>query len=272
MLEPLRRFLVEFSACGNRPGSVRSYAYDLLRWWRWLRVIEVPWDRATPDDAREYALWLGLAAKPGAGARTTSAVTAGTINPITRKQYLDDRYQPRTVRHAHAVLRTFYDYWAGRGEGRVLNPIQRASRGRRPNEHHNPMEPFRAERRLRYNPPVPRRRPRTLTDDQWRDVFAALRSHRDRALLALAVSNGARAGELLGLRGVDIDWVSSWWAAGPGGAQGHPGRAVVAGQRRGLRLVALSSRGGLDRAEQADLADHTASGSRCRLGLAAADL
>lgn len=33
-VEPVQRFLVEFVARGNRPGSVRSYAYDLLRWWR----------------------------------------------------------------------------------------------------------------------------------------------------------------------------------------------------------------------------------------------
>ncbi|WP_369181036.1 tyrosine-type recombinase/integrase [Streptomyces mutabilis] len=34
----------------------------------------------------------------------------------------------------------------------------------------------------------------------------ALRSNRDRAILALAISNGARASELLGVRGVDLDW------------------------------------------------------------------
>lgn len=33
-----------------------------------------------------------------------------------------------------------------------------------------------------------------------------MRSHRDRALLTLAVSTGARAGELLGIRGADVDW------------------------------------------------------------------
>ncbi len=204
-VRPIQRFLVEFAARGNRPGSVRSYAYDLLRWWRWLRLLDMPWERATSTEVRDYALWFGSASKPIAAMRTASAATAGTVNLITRKAYLDDRYQPRTVRHAMAVLRGFYEYWGDRGEGPVVNPVQRAGRARA-NSHHNPMEPFRAEGRLRYNPPVPKRRPRTLTEEQWRDVFAALRSHRDRALLALALSNGARAGEVLGLRGVDIDW------------------------------------------------------------------
>jgi integrase/recombinase XerD len=204
-VEPVRRFLVDFAARGNRPGSVRSYAYDLLRWWRWLRLLDVPWERATSSEVRDYALWLSAAAKPIATRRTVSRSTAGLVNSITRKAYLDDSYQPRTVRHAMAVLRGFYEYWADLGEGPVVNPVQRGVRVRA-NAHHNPMEPFRPEGRVRFNPPVPKRRPRTLSDDQWRDVFAALRSNRDRALLALAISNGARAGELLGLRGVDIDW------------------------------------------------------------------
>jgi hypothetical protein len=33
---PIMRYLRDFVARGNRPGSVRSYAYDLRRWWRFL--------------------------------------------------------------------------------------------------------------------------------------------------------------------------------------------------------------------------------------------
>ncbi|KGM01026.1 hypothetical protein Q760_04385 [Cellulomonas cellasea DSM 20118] len=90
---------------------MRSCAYDLLRWWRWLSAVRVEWDKATPDDGREYSLWLRSAVKPGADGRTSSVATAGTVNPVTPKQYLDDRYQPRTVRHANAVLRAFYEHW-----------------------------------------------------------------------------------------------------------------------------------------------------------------
>ena len=41
-VEPIRRFLLDFVARGNRVRSVRSYSYDLLRWWRWLMAIDVP--------------------------------------------------------------------------------------------------------------------------------------------------------------------------------------------------------------------------------------
>jgi integrase/recombinase XerD len=134
-------------------------------------------------------------------------VTAGTVNPITRKQYLDDRYRARTVRHSNAVLRSFYDFWIDAGGGPLINPVRRGrGRGGRPNAHHNPLEMFRSDGRLIYNPKIAKRQPRAMPDDQWLDLFAALGSDRDRAILALAISNGARAAEVLGIRGVDLDW------------------------------------------------------------------
>lgn len=45
-----------------------------------------------------------------------------------------------------------------------------------------------------------------MPEERWKDLFAALRSNRDRAVLALAVSNGARASEILGMRAADVDW------------------------------------------------------------------
>ena len=88
---PVRQFLVDFVARGNRAGSVRSYAYDLLRWWRWLQAVDVAWSRATSAEFRDFVLWLGQASKPRQASRTVSAATAGTVNPVTRKQHLDDR-------------------------------------------------------------------------------------------------------------------------------------------------------------------------------------
>ncbi|MGW2425579.1 tyrosine-type recombinase/integrase [Streptomyces sp. NPDC001709] len=207
VVQPVRRFLIDFIARDNRNGSVRSYAYDLLRWWRWLRVVDVEWHRATSVEVRDFVLWLRAARKPRRSARTHSAAIAGTTNPITKKTYLDDRYKPRTIRHSNAVLRSFYDFWIETGGGPLVNPVPLArSDRRRPHAHHNPLEPYRGEGRLRYNPKVPRRRPRQMPDERWNELFAALRSNRDRAILALAVSNGARASELLGVRGVDLDW------------------------------------------------------------------
>ncbi|MBV9161958.1 MAG: tyrosine-type recombinase/integrase [Pseudonocardiales bacterium] len=125
---------------------------------------------------------------------------------MTRKRYLDDQYEPRTVRHGNAVLRSFYEFWIEVGGGPLVNPVVLDRCGRRLNEHHNPLVPFRAEGRIRYNPRVPRRKPRAMSEERWNELFAGLRSNRDRAILALGISNGARASELLGVRGADLDW------------------------------------------------------------------
>ncbi|WP_461123154.1 tyrosine-type recombinase/integrase [Saccharothrix stipae] len=206
---PIRRYLTDFVAGDTSVSSVRSYCYALVRWWRWLRAIDVEWDKATPAEVRDLVLWMKQATKPRRSPRTASAITAGTINPITRKRHLGDRYEPRTIRHSNAVIRAFYEFWVEDvREGPLINPVQldRSHRGRRPHAHHNPLEPFGPEGKIRYNPKLPKRRPREMPDDRWNDVFAGLRSNRDRALMAMDVSCAARATELLGIRGADVAW------------------------------------------------------------------
>ncbi|MGW4366992.1 tyrosine-type recombinase/integrase [Nocardia takedensis] len=204
-VEPIRRFLAEFFARGNSAGSVRSYAYGLLRWWRWLRAVDVAWDRATPAETRDLVLWLQQASKPR---RRAGGDSANAVNSVAGKRALDAGYQPRTVRHSNAVVRSFYEFWLGIGEGPLLNPVPLDRvRGRRANAHHNELKPYRSEGRVKYNPKVPRSVPRAIPDEQWAMLFAALTSHRDRAIVAVAISNGARVGELLGVRsGVDLNW------------------------------------------------------------------
>ena len=152
-------------------------------------------------------MWLKSTTKWRRHARTRSAVTAGTVNAVTRKQYLDDRYRARTIRHSNAVLRDFYAYWIEVGDGPLLNPVRIDNRSPgRPNAGHNPLQPFRAEGRLAYNPRVPKQQPRALSDDRWIELFSTLRSNRDRALLSLTVSSAARSAEILGLGVADTDW------------------------------------------------------------------
>src|SRR5262249_690688 len=108
--EPIRRFLRDFLARGHSAGGVRSYAFDLFRWWRFLQAIDVPWDKVTSAEVRDFVLWMGQAEKQRRLPRTRSAATAGQVNPVTRKQYPGDRYSARTIRHSNAVLRCFYEF------------------------------------------------------------------------------------------------------------------------------------------------------------------
>jgi len=163
-VEPIRVFLRDFIACGNRRSSVRPYSYALLRWWRFLLAVDVAWDRAGPSEGRDYVLWLSGADKPIAGRRTRSAATAGRVNQLTRKPYPGDKYQPRTIRNGNAVVRAFYEFWIEQGAGPLLNPMPLQRPDERASVHQNPLRPFPAQGRLRYNPPVPKRTPRMMPD------------------------------------------------------------------------------------------------------------
>lgn len=205
-VKPIRRFLVDFVA-RNRPGSVRSYVYGPVAL---VAVVAGCWGRVGQGDARRGS-GSGAVAQtgheaPDGGADHIGGDGGAGSTPVTRKRHLGDQYEPRTIRHSNAVLRSFYRFWIDDvGAGPLINPVPLDRRGHRPHAHHNPLEPFKLEGRLRYNPNCPRAS-REMPDERWNELFAALRSNRDRAILALAISNGARAAEVLGVRGADLDW------------------------------------------------------------------
>jgi site-specific recombinase XerD len=97
------------------------------------------------------------------------------------------------------VLRGFYEYHLQAGTGPVVNPFPLARPGVRAHAHHNPMEPFGKVRAGLFRPRLARRVPRQIPDERFDELFARLGSHRDRALVALWISTGARASELLGV-------------------------------------------------------------------------
>lgn len=183
-------FLADLQAAGRSVATLRSYALDLLRWFRFLWALGLPWEGAGRVEARDFSRWLQL--RP---------------------------YAPSVRAHSETVLRSFYEFHREEGGGPVLNPfpLDGRRRGGRANAHHNPMEPHRDERVGRYRPQVPARIPRAIPDRAFDDIFARLRSHRDRALVAFYVSTGARASELLSVTQGGVD----------------PGRQVISVVRKG---------------------------------------
>jgi site-specific recombinase XerD len=218
-VEAVSVYLKDLLAAGKSASTIRSYGHDLLRWWRFLAAVDVSWDRATRIEARDFARWLQLVPKPRRGGGSP-ARAAG--NPITGKPTLAAKYEASTRAHCETVLRGFYDFHLESSAGPLINPFPLARlHGGRSNAHHNPMEPFRNERSGRYRPTVAKRIPRSIPDDQFNEIFAALRSHRDRALVAFWVSTGARASELLGARVRDAD----------------PGQQLISVVRKGTQAV-----------------------------------
>jgi len=156
-------FLNELQAAGRSAATQRSYAMDLLRWFRFGWAVDVAWDQATRVEARDFCQWLLLREKPRAGAAFGSRGLSGTPNPVTGKAGPGRDYAPATRAHSETVLRVFYDFHRDAGTGPMVNPfpLSRDRAGGRANAHHNPMEPFRNDRVVdaaRLTPPPARGR------------------------------------------------------------------------------------------------------------------
>ncbi|HTW09486.1 MAG TPA: tyrosine-type recombinase/integrase [Acidimicrobiales bacterium] len=215
-VEAVSMFFADLLAAGRSEATLRSYGMDLLRWFRFLWALGALWERATRDEARDFSLSLQLKGKPVRPHWRRRAGDANHPPPLG-----SERYAASVRAHSETVLRRFYEFHREAGTGPIMNPfpLDRSRRGGRAGAHQGPMEPYRHERSGLYRPRVPAKVPRAVPDEVFNEIFARLASNRDRALVALYVSTGARASELL--------------AATQGGVD--PGRQLVTVVRKGSR-------------------------------------
>jgi hypothetical protein len=91
------------------------------------------------------------------------------------------------ARACRAGAREFYEYHRDMHGWPLLNPFPKAKRAEDEhlNAHHNPMRAFKHPNPAGpYQPKEPRRAPRGIPDQAFNELFAALPSHRDRAMVA----------------------------------------------------------------------------------------
>ena len=206
-------------AAGRSEATVRSYGMDLLRWFRFLWAAGVAWDRASRAEARDFCRWLQVAGKPvrphwrDAGPAGWRAARGGFGRGCIRRRC------GRIARRCCAAFTTFTwrrargrwsirSRWTGRaGRAGACAP---QSDGAVPQGAHG-LVPAGVVSRI----------PRSVPDEEFNEIFAALPSHRDRALVAFYVSTGARASELLSATRGGVD----------------PGRQLITVVRKGTREV-----------------------------------
>jgi integrase len=217
-VEAAGAYFGHLQASGRSEPTIRSYGVDLLRWFRFLWAAGVAWDRATRAEARDFCRWLVVAGKP-----VRPHWRKGRLGPDVPGLASEQAYAPSVRAHCETVLRGFYDFHVEAGTGPLVNPfpLDRSRGAGRPHAHHTPAEPFRRERSGLYRPVVPSRIPRNIPDEEFNEIFAALGSHRDRALVAFYVSTGARASELLSATRGGVD----------------PGRQLITVVRKGSRAL-----------------------------------
>jgi hypothetical protein len=76
-------FLHHMLADDASPASLRSYAYELLSWHRFLHAVKVPWHLAGRVEARDFASWLKIAKKPPPQRRPDAPAPGSVNSPIT---------------------------------------------------------------------------------------------------------------------------------------------------------------------------------------------
>jgi hypothetical protein len=114
------------------PLTCRSYAYDLLRWFRLLWLLEAAWDGATEAETAVLVGWLRTAANPQRRRRWAGSPVPGSVNLRTGKPEPGGGYARATIAHALAVVGGFYDFHLHYAGGRWSILSRRAARVARP--------------------------------------------------------------------------------------------------------------------------------------------
>lgn len=202
-VEAFSVFLRDLVLTDMSPLTVRSYGNDLLRWWRLLRAVEVSWDQATSSEVEVLVGWMRSATNPQ---RQRVASSRPAANHRTGKLPLSKGYAPATINHALSVLSSFYAFLARFGRGPVQNPVPSTPGLRARLAHRSPLEEPIEFRRAPLRQKKSVTAPRSIPDAMVDELMEALSTSRDRALVALFLSTGARASELLGVLGDQVDW------------------------------------------------------------------
>lgn len=219
-LLPARQYLTDLVARDMSPGTIRSYAFDLLRWYRVLWAWGIEWDHAGSGEVRDFVLWMRQAEKR----RPTASIShvPGHMNVKTSQQALGGEYASATINHNLSVIQEFYRFHIEEGRGPVRNPVPAREAhpgGGRFGAHHCPEDQFPKSTRARYRQKRPEVYPRSIPDKAVAELVTNLLCVRDRALVELSLSNGARAAELLTLTHDKID----------------PGNSTIGVVRKGTR-------------------------------------
>lgn len=122
-VEPISSYLASLVLCDVSPLTVRSYAHDLLRWWKVLAALGVRWDRATREDIEAMVGWIGSAVNPQRRRSALSVSQPGLVNLKTGKPVLPAGYAPTTINHALTVVYGFYKHHLLYGRGPLVNPV-----------------------------------------------------------------------------------------------------------------------------------------------------
>lgn len=142
-------YLAELALGDSSPLTCRSYAYDLLRWFRFLWILDVDWTQAAQSEVAVMVGWLRTAPNPQRRRHKAGSPAPGTVNLRTGKPALAAGYARTTINHALSAVSGFYAHHDRFGRGPVINPVPVSPQRRAALAHRSPLEPTPPTRRAR---------------------------------------------------------------------------------------------------------------------------
>lgn len=183
--------------------TVRSYAFSLLAFCRWLSTEKIDLDVVDTKVLLKYLAACRQATVPG----------RPTPNVVRMDGTRVDGYTPATVNHRLSVISGLFGFWAMR-DPEKKSPIPRGINVRRLSSgerngllaHITRGPKYRSDLRLR----EPKRLPHALRPNEIVALIKDLKTWRDRAIAGLMVYCGLRSSEVLSLKVTDIDIGARW--------------------------------------------------------------
>jgi hypothetical protein len=122
-------------------ATIRSYAFDLQRWFRFLVAIAVQWEEATSIEVADFFIWMKHAKKQNGNQQKGKRDPRVVRNSVTGKPYVGESYSHASLDHNETVLFLFHEHLRSRGK-LMFNPVLRGRVGDpNPNAHRSPLRP-----------------------------------------------------------------------------------------------------------------------------------
>lgn len=201
VIDPVRRWLKFLDSCGKSPYTLRSYAYDLLLYFSYLKTIEVTYadistnaGKGPVDILSGFLLWLQYPSTQ------YGVLQFGGEAPM------------RSATSVNRIMTTvlgFYSYLANNHELEELDVYR--------NIRQNPkFKGFLSEMTRRstlvhssiFKQGAPNKDIEGITRDQFYQLRAACYTRRDRVLVSFLFEAGLRLGEALGIKLEDVQEIA----------------------------------------------------------------
>jgi integrase len=181
----------------SAPNTVRSYAYDLIGYFKFLNIVSIKWDEISIDDWVNYVQHL----------KHSTSSDSISVLPVNSAQ----SRASSTINRALAAISSFYKYNHEKNDIALPN-IEELLRNPYTNSH-KPLLSYAQRSRPKSVKRATRvigkqaqsqSRPIELSLDLLVALVSGCNNKRDKLILMLLIETGMRIGQVLGLRHEDI--------------------------------------------------------------------